>query len=254
MLGVMKPCEGGNPIPLTKPKLLIGRRSFCDISLRFANVSSRHCELEFTDGFWFARDLDSTNGTTIDGKLCKHDCIRPGSVLAIGRHRFTLEYKAEGEPPPVERLDSEIISGGLLSQAGIEPELDSQATQGQGHGGQLFPVGGGNPIALSRDHLLVGRHRSCDIQLPVKSVSSRHCELEFTEGHWLVRDLGSHNGTKVNGRKVDQQWLLPNCELQISVLRFKVLYRPTPGAPLPKDDGVSFTRSLLERAGLKRRD
>ena len=187
----------------------------------------------FTDGFWYARDLDSTNGTSIDGKLCRYECVRPGSILAIGRHRFTVEYKAEGEPPPVERLDSEIISGSLLSQAGVEPDLDVPTTQRQGHLGHLFPVGGGNPITLTQDHLLVGRHRGCAHRLTEKTVSSRHCELEFTECCWLVRDLGSHNGTKVNGRKIQQVWLFP-MRLQMSTLRFKVLYRPTPGHRFPK--------------------
>ena len=71
MLGMMKPCKGGDPIPLVKPKLLIGRQEFCDVTLRSANVSSEHCELEFRDGFWYARDLGSTNGTLVDGMICQ---------------------------------------------------------------------------------------------------------------------------------------------------------------------------------------
>src|SRR5439155_17701283 len=62
MLGKLAPCGGGPPIPLLKPKLLVGRQRFCDIPLNFPNVSSRHCELELIDGYWFVRDLGSSNG------------------------------------------------------------------------------------------------------------------------------------------------------------------------------------------------
>lgn len=44
-LGMLNPCGGGDPIPLLHEKLLVGRRSSCDISLKFPNVSSHHCEL-----------------------------------------------------------------------------------------------------------------------------------------------------------------------------------------------------------------
>ena len=57
MLGELIPRGGGDPIPLQKTTLLIGRRSSCDIALRFANVSSRHCELELINGYWQVRDL-----------------------------------------------------------------------------------------------------------------------------------------------------------------------------------------------------
>ena len=47
MLGELVPVGGGDPIPLIKEKLLVGRRESCDIVLRFANVSAHHCQLTF---------------------------------------------------------------------------------------------------------------------------------------------------------------------------------------------------------------
>ena len=57
--GELVPLGGGDNIPLLKKKLVIGRRPDCDITLRFPNVSSYHCELELVDGYWFIRDLGS---------------------------------------------------------------------------------------------------------------------------------------------------------------------------------------------------
>ncbi|MBL8849970.1 MAG: FHA domain-containing protein, partial [Planctomycetaceae bacterium] len=53
MLGELVPCGGGDPIPLLKQKLLVGRRSNCDIQLEFHNVSGQHCQLELLNGYWY---------------------------------------------------------------------------------------------------------------------------------------------------------------------------------------------------------
>lgn len=50
--------------------------------------------------------------------------------------------------------------------------------------------------------LTVGRHPSSCLCLPRKAVSSRHAVLEYREGRWRVRDLGSRNGTSVDGRRI----------------------------------------------------
>ena len=45
MLGKLVPCGGGAPLPLLKPRLLVGRQRGCDLLLGYPSVSSRHCEL-----------------------------------------------------------------------------------------------------------------------------------------------------------------------------------------------------------------
>lgn len=53
-----------------------------------------------------------------------------------------------------------------------------------------------------RDELLLGRHIACDVVLEHPSVSRRHARLSFRDGHWVLRDLDSTNGTRINGRPV----------------------------------------------------
>jgi adenylate cyclase len=121
--------------------------------------------------------------------------------------------------------------------------------------GELVPQGGGDPVPLLKKKLLVGRRDSCDIALRFPNVSSRHCELEFLDGYWLVRDLGSSNGTKVNGVRVRSKWVLPGDELAVARHRFKVDYNVAPDAPPPPplNDEEDLGTSLLEKAGLVRR-
>jgi len=78
MLGELNPCGGGDSIPLLHEKLLICRRSSCDICLAVPNVSSHHCELELQDGFWHIRDLGSTNGIKVNGERTLGSVLMPG--------------------------------------------------------------------------------------------------------------------------------------------------------------------------------
>lgn len=89
---------------------------------------------------------------------------------------------------------------------------------------QLLPIEGGEPITIAKDLVLVGRKDDCDIQLDHKSVSKQHCVIVKTDGLLLLRDLGSTNGTRVNGQRIRRAALLPNDQLNIASLRFKVAF------------------------------
>ena len=67
VLGILQPVGGGDPIPLNKPEIIIGRRPSCDIRLDFENISGKHCLLRLLNGVWNVKDLGSTNGTTVNG-------------------------------------------------------------------------------------------------------------------------------------------------------------------------------------------
>ncbi|MBW1879514.1 MAG: FHA domain-containing protein [Deltaproteobacteria bacterium] len=48
----------------------------------------------------------------------------------------------------------------------------------------------------------IGRHPDCELQVDDPTISSRHAVIERRDGAWAVRDLGSSNGTSVNGRRI----------------------------------------------------
>lgn len=121
---------------------------------------------------------------------------------------------------------------------GVETEL-----------GQLIPRGGGDPIPLLKSRVVIGRRENCDIVLEFPNVSSQHCSLEIQNGYWMVRDLRSRNGIKVNGERTDSKFLLPGDELAIAKHRFQISYQPAADAPPPVEEDP-FAISLLEKAGL----
>ena len=65
------------------------------------------------------------------------------------------------------------------------------------------------------DELLVGRHYACDVVMGHPSVSRKHARLSFRDGHWVLRDLDSTNGTRVNGKRVVRCRLEPGDRLSL---------------------------------------
>src|SRR4030088_2184138 len=85
---------------------------------------------------------------------------------------------------------------------------------------QLVPVDGGQPIRIVKGLIVVGRKEDCDLRLEHESVSKMHCVIVRTDGLLLLRDLGSTNGTRVNGQRVRRAVLLPNDNLSIARFKF----------------------------------
>ena len=84
----------------------------------------------------------------------------------------------------------------------LREELD--APRGPVPTGRAMVLAEGKRLVVSASGATIGRSRDCDVVLADPNVSRRHAELR-PDGHggWQVRDLGSTNGVKVNGRKID---------------------------------------------------
>jgi predicted component of type VI protein secretion system len=100
---------------------------------------------------------------------------------------------------------------------------------------QLIPLDGSNPIEIVRDLTVVGRKEECDLRLDHKSISKLHCVLVKTDGLLLLRDLGSTNGTRVNGQRVRRAALLPNDQLTIAGFKYRV-HLGGDKAPIPVEE------------------
>jgi Protein of unknown function (DUF3662)/FHA domain len=156
---------------------------------------------------------------------------------------FALSTRPQVEFHTDERLD--LGEFGIQAQLLAPPEEEQQAPQGPatpapsagdfGHTMVYSPsrearklepaddrrqallVGGGRRNVLSGSRVVIGRSREADIVLQDPNISRRHAELRRDEQGWQIVDLGSTNGIKVNGRRVDHQPLSPGDEITIGV-------------------------------------
>ncbi len=107
VVGVLKPRDGGTPIVLKKSKMTAGRDPSCDIVIRSSSISLHHCLLYTFEGWWYVRDLKSTNGIRINHVSFREHLLRPGSILSIGKFEYTIDYEptamgAFGIDPPAD--------------------------------------------------------------------------------------------------------------------------------------------------------
>lgn len=281
MYGLLVPAGGGEPLPLLKTKVVVGRHADCDIVIEAKSVSGQHCRLEFVDGAWRVIDLDSRNGTGVDGRRCRQARIMPGQVLNVAKRRFHIDYPSPGDQPASEDEFALQFLQGSDSDAdrrhdgstaivpsrredpgpplplGVEP-----TNSASGPLGMLLPTGGGVPLPLPAENLVLGRSRKCDVRINSGTISSQHCRLRLVSGYWVVEDLGSSNGIRVDGVRYREKCVMPGSELSLARESFILDYVPGDGVPPVVHEPHSAAgsgsrqdkRSLLERAGLSAQD
>jgi pSer/pThr/pTyr-binding forkhead associated (FHA) protein len=98
-------------------------------------------------------------------------------------------------------------------------------------------------IDLQRPILLIGRHMDCDVRLDTPKISRRHCCIAMAYDRLLIRDLGSLNGVRLNGRLIDEGRLESGDEVAIGPIVFRLepsderpeaaAARPAPAAGRP---------------------
>lgn len=134
--GQLVPVGGGDPIPLIREELVLGRRESCDICMRYANVSGRHAILKFHDGYWYIQDLGSTNGVKVNGNRIhqQRKLLHNGDEVNIAKRKFTIEYSEIAGRHALEEMEEDVMGQSLLERAGLSrpkprfeerPEMDA---------------------------------------------------------------------------------------------------------------------------------
>ncbi|QDV32660.1 FHA domain-containing protein [Tautonia plasticadhaerens] len=97
MIARLVSLDGHPDIHLGQTVVLVGRHAHCDVRLDSSRVSRRHCCLVLEGDHLVVRDLESTNGTRVNGDLVSVSRMVPGDELSIGLARYRLEL---GPEPP----------------------------------------------------------------------------------------------------------------------------------------------------------
>lgn len=238
------PSSGGDAIPLRKTRVYLGRSKDAAPDTPPGRETALIL-LELIEGWWFLEDLRSPTAVRVNGFPCKKQKLAPNDEIELGRHRYRINYetpkyrfgrKSDGE------FQAVVISKNWSDKA-ARPAAPSGVL------GRLVPLGGGADIPLRKTRLTVGRRAPCDVVIERSTVSSKHCELEFIEGYWFVRDLDSRNGIRVGGQRVTEGWILPNGRVTIGDQRYQLDYAATGPAPIGAV-AARTDRSLMEQVGL----
>ncbi len=207
----------------------LGRDPQGDIVLDDARVSWRHATVSFNGRSWVIEDHGSTNGTFAQGQRIQQLEVGPGSAVHLGNAtdgpRLNLSGAAAAVATPQAQPQQPFAAQGANAgwaqqappqqpapQAGWQQPQQAAAhipqQQGPGGGAGAPPVyGDRSPTTFHQFSfgrvMRIGRALENDLVVSDLQVSRNHAEFHSTpDGRMEIRDLGSHNGTYVNGQPI----------------------------------------------------
>lgn len=159
---------GGREVVLGE-RLTIGRVEGVDLVLDDKGCSRRHCEVVKGPGGWLVRDLGSSNGTSVNGEKITEHALNDGDTIRVGGVALTF----------------------LARDADFALRFD----KGE-HAGKELP--------LTAQRTTLGRRPDNALTFNDVKVSGVHVEVVREGDGFVLRDLGSTNGTWLDGRKVTE--------------------------------------------------
>ncbi|MEW2498621.1 FHA domain-containing protein [Streptomyces nodosus] len=208
----------------------LGRDPQGDIVLEDARVSWRHATISWNGGSWVVEDLGSTNGTFVHGRRVQQLEIGPSTAVYLGNPtdgpRLNLSGAAAAVPAgQVQPQQPYAAQGADAGWGGQVPHQQAVAQDPQQQAPQQAaveipqqqgPGGGAGAPSVHSDRsptsfhefslgrvMRIGRALENDLVVSDLQVSRHHAEFHATpDGRFEIRDLGSHNGTFVNGMPI----------------------------------------------------
>jgi|GEM_PF-643129 len=202
----------------------IGRSRENQIVLAQPDISRQHAVIR-KDGNQFTVEDKSGRGIQVNAESCAQAILREGDLIQISSYRLIFQSKEseESEEPSADTLNTVPT---------LDVSLPDAKVRGEGPKGTVLVVVGpdqGKRLSLSSGILKIGRSSRNGFVLSDPSVSSFHLELEPTARGFQVRDLGSTNGTLVQGQRVQRCTVEFGSEIQIGQTKLILVAEDEPG-------------------------
>lgn len=259
---VIKNPDGSQQEQDVAEQLTIGRAEGNDLILSEGGVSRKHARFFVEGAELMVEDIGSANGTWVDGeKIAGPTKLSPKSQVVIGDYEIQLKLGSKALPrasranarpsreptskgpavkPPAPRSTRVVEAIKPSGGAGLARRGGPQKAAGPQLRGLTGTVTG-KTFSLSGT-MTVGRVAGVDLQIDDDSVSRRHAELVIEGREVVVRDLGSANGTTVNGAPISEDTILAAGDIiQFGVVEvmFETGGSSAPRAPIARRNGAA---------------
>ncbi|WP_299975323.1 FHA domain-containing protein [uncultured Pseudoteredinibacter sp.] len=200
--------SGLHEVWLVEPRLVIGTARECQLVLRDEGLKKQHAVVDITGESLRLRALGpliEINGRPInEGEVCE---LNTGDKLSIA------SVVMDVVDPKLERRDQNPAAAAAAQQSSNKQEWALKANH-SALSDRVYKLG---------EQTVVGRSSECDIVLAAAHLSRQHARLFLDQGALYVRDLGSSNGTFLNGVRVEEARVRRGDELAFDSLSFGVL-------------------------------
>ena len=181
---------------------ILGSAADCHVHLAGPGVKPRHAELSVTEEQLKVTPLVEDAAISVDGSIiAKSTPLGHNSVLDLGGVKLRVVDPKKLKKPPITTTATPVHAGWYL-----QSKTTALANK-------RFTIDGS---------MVVGRAKECDISLGVAHLSRKHARLNVEDGELWVEDLGSSNGTYLNGERVDRARVKNGDELGFDTLVFSV--------------------------------
>jgi pSer/pThr/pTyr-binding forkhead associated (FHA) protein len=203
--------EGGQEarVVVRGSQFSIGRGGDNDLILSDPSVSRSHLLIRYEQGSYLAQDLDSRNGTMVNGRAITSAPLTGGESLRLGE--VALRFIREADDVEVE---AEEVKGETTIVRQVQKPVSYQRTGLLGWFEVLSGRLSGMRIDLTQTKMLIGRSKG-DVIIDDPKISREHGSIEWTPDGFLYVDLGSTNGSFVNHLPVTSQLLKPGDVLRL---------------------------------------
>ncbi len=197
--------------------LIIGRRETCNIVIDNLAVSSTHAKVDMLDDGCLLTDLQSKNGTFVNGKMITSHWLRPGDVVMIGKH--TLVYKfAQGEEaqgePQADMDNKTMVLDTNDYRAMLDKNTASNAPQPAAPPKQVpvgvlsFLKGGEGEVSLVKKLVKIGKDSSNDIVVGGFLMGATAATISRRPNGYVLSFVEGMTKPKVNGATVKDSVVL----------------------------------------------
>lgn len=230
--------EAPPKITFEAPRIVIGRGEGCEVRLPDPSVSHRHASIRQRGTDYIVLDEGSTNGTYVGAVRLSPQSpriLKSGDTIRVGRVwlEIVIEHAPATQQPQIatKEIALSLVSSALLAQ-GDSAALTVVVQAGPDAGASL-------ELREFERRYVAGRGSAVDLVLDDPDASRRHVEFERRGEQLFVRDLGSKNGSSIEGRRLTPnqrtQWK-PGEDLRLG------------GNLLSYDDPIASALAELERA------
>ncbi len=198
-------------------KYSIGSSSDADISIQDKGLGNVHATLQLADGECVLSVDNEASLISVNGKLVtKPKELREGDLIIAAQVHMKLVSSIETEEEDDNRTRVRMAL----------PKFVLRGVSGA-YFGKTYPL---------RGSTIMGRHSECHICVNADGISRKHVQIDAEADGLVATDLGSSNGTFVNGKKIDKTELNVGDELRLDNIRFLI---QTPGMTDPAIEGAT---------------
>jgi pSer/pThr/pTyr-binding forkhead associated (FHA) protein len=190
-------------LELGADKITIGRSKECSVVINDPKASREHCRIEKTQEGFLLTDMDSKNGTFLNGKPIEREILTIGDVVEIGDVMIIFERAVQ--PAFGGEISSPTSGPGPRT---LEIETPTHPSPVEEERFALVVISGpdeGKELPVGDEPVTIGRHRINALSLSDDKVSGSHARI-YKEGEvHILADLGSRNGTYIGSKKIERE-------------------------------------------------